>query len=118
MAEGFAQIKLSNSYSIYSAGVEAHGLNPKSVKVMSEVGIDISSQTSKSITDDEIFQYDLVVTLCGDAMDRCPSLLSNDRKHIHWDLRDPARAKGTDEEVLDVYRFVRDQINKKIDSLK
>ena len=118
MAEGFAQMKLSNRYSIYSAGVEAHGLNPKSVKVMSEVGIDISSQNSKSITDDEIFQYDLVVTLCGDAMDRCPLLLSNGEKHIHWDLRDPARAKGTDEEVLDVYRFVRDQINKKIDSLK
>ena len=118
MAEGFARMRISNNYSIHSAGVEAHGLNPKSVDVMSEVGIDISSQISTSITDDKIFQYDMVVTLCGDAMDRCPSLLSDSKKHIHWDLRDPARAKGTDEEVLDVYRFVRDEINKKIDLLK
>ena len=118
MAEGFARMRLSDNYSIHSAGVEAHGLNPKSVEVMSEVGINISSQISKFIREDQLLQYDLVVTLCGDAMDRCPSLLADGIKHIHWDLRDPARAKGTDIEVLDVYRSTRDEISKKMDSLE
>ena len=118
MAEGFARVRLSDNYSIHSAGVEAHGLNPKSVEVMNELGIDISSHSSKSIKENEFFQYDLVVTLCGDAMDRCPSLSENNIKHLHWDLRDPAQAKGTDIEVLDVYRSIRDEISKKMGSLE
>jgi len=116
MAEGFAKIKISNQYNIHSAGVEAHGINPIAVKVMKEVEIDISNQHSNSILDRELIQYDIVVTLCGDAKDRCLSL-SNHNNHIHWGLKDPANATGSDEEVINFYRKIRDQIKHKIDSL-
>mgnify|MGYP001102933474 FL=1 len=116
MAEGFSKIKLYNKYKIYSAGVEAHGLNPKAVSVMREIGIDISNQQSKSISNDELFQYDIIVTLCGDARDRCPTLIG-EQHNIHWGLKDPAKATGTNKEIMDTYRNVRDQISSNIDSL-
>ena len=116
MAEGFAKNKIADQYNIHSAGVEAHGINPIAVKVMSEVGIDISNHHSNSILDSELIQYDTVVTLCGDAKDRCP-ILSNHNNHIHWGLEDPASATGSDKEVIDFYRKIRDQIKHKINSL-
>ena len=116
MAEGFARTKLSEIFRIYSAGVEAHGLNPKAVSVMHEIGIDISNQQSKSISNDELFQYDIIVTLCGDARDRCPALIG-EQHNIHWGLKDPAKATGTNKEIMDTYRNVRDQISSNIDSL-
>ena len=109
MAEGFAKSLLNEKYTIFSAGVEAHGLNPKAVEVMNEKGIDISKQESSKITNDQLSNYNLIVTLCGDARDRCP-ILADIQKNIHWDLEDPAKAKGTDDEVMEVYRKVRDQI--------
>ena len=110
MAEGFAKnLNIDGKYQIHSAGVEAHGLNPLAVEVMKELGIDISNQHSRKIKDEDLFHYDLVITLCGDARDRCPLLTSN-TKNIHWDLQDPANAKGSDEEIISTYRKVRDQI--------
>ena len=116
MAEGFAKIKLNQKFKIFSAGIEAHGINSNAVIVMKEMGINISSQQSKNIVEDEFFQYDLIVTLCGDARDRCP-VLSNKNNHIHWRLEDPANASGSDEDIIGIYRKVRDQINKNIDTL-
>tara|TARA_Y100001970_G_C14237259_1_gene862593 strand:- start:941 stop:1294 length:354 start_codon:yes stop_codon:yes gene_type:complete len=109
MAEGFAKSLLNEKYTIFSAGVEAHGLNPKAVEVMNEKGIDISKQESSKITNDQLSNYNFIVTLCGDARDRCP-ILADIQKNIHWDLEDPAKSKGTDDEVMEVYRKVRDQI--------
>ena len=116
MAEGFANIKLNKKFKIYSAGVEAHGLNPRAVKVMDEIGIDISSQESKTVSNDELFQYDIIVTLCGSARERCPALV-RDKRNIHWGLDDPANATGTEKEIMDIYRDVRDKISCNIDSL-
>ncbi len=116
MAEGFAHIKLNKKFKIYSAGVEAHGLNLNAVSVMKEVGVDISNQKSKSISEDELSNYNLIITLCGDARDRCPVLIG-DQRNIHWGLEDPANATGTEKEIMDVYRKVRDQISINIDSL-
>ena len=116
MAEGFANLKLNKAFKIYSAGVEAHGLNPRAVKAMDEIGIDISGQQSQSISENELSEYNLIVTLCGDARDRCPVLLG-DQRNIHWGLEDPANATGTEKEIMDVYRRVRDQISSNIDSL-
>ena len=116
MAEGFAKNKIADQYNIHSAGVEAHGINPIAVEVMSEVGIDISNHQSNSILDSELIQYDTVVTLCGDAKDRCP-ILSNHNNHIHWGLEDSASATGSDEEIINFYRKIRDQIKHKINSL-
>ena len=109
MAEGFAKIKLDKKYKIYSAGVEAHGLNPNAISVMREVGIDITTQESTKISSDELSDYDFIVTLCGDARDRCPILIDN-QKNIHWDLEDPANAKGSEDEIMSIYRNVRDKI--------
>ena len=116
MAEGVARIKLNEKFKIYSAGVEAHGLNLNAVSVMKEVGVDISNQKSKSISEDELSNYNLIITLCGDARDRCPVLIG-DQRNIHWGLEDPANATGTEKEIMDVYRKVRDQISINIDSL-
>ena len=116
MAEGFAKNKSNFNYKIYSAGVEAHGLNSTAIKVMSELGIDISNQQSKSISEDELSQYDIIITLCGSAKDRCP-ILSKQMNHTHWDLEDPAKARGREKEILDIYRKIRDQIQDKINLL-
>jgi len=116
MAEGFAKIQLDKKYKIYSAGVEAHGLNPNAISAMKEVGIDITTQESTKISSDELSEYDFIVTLCGDARDRCPILIDN-QKNIHWDLEDPANAKGSEDEIMSIYRNVRDKISINMNTL-
>lgn len=82
MAEGLARNILDLSWHVASAGIEAHGLNPLAVQVMAEIGIDISQQTSTVIDLGYLRQCDLVVTLCGDARDRCPVIPAT-VKRIH-----------------------------------
>lgn len=113
MAEGFGKKYLGDEYNVYSAGVEAHGLNPRAVKVMAEAGIDISQQTSDIIDPELLNQADYVITLCGDARDRCP-LTPSHVKRDHWGFEDPARAEGSEEEQLKVFRRVRDEIEERI----
>ncbi|EEI20060.1 arsenate reductase (thioredoxin) [Lentilactobacillus buchneri ATCC 11577] len=116
MAEGFAKKLLNDSWHVESAGIEKHGLNPLAVKVMSEKKIDISRNQSKLIDRAYLNQCDLVVTLCGDARDRCPVTPPTVEKR-HWPLRDPAQAHGSNLEVLDAFRQVRDQIEKRVAAL-
>lgn len=116
MAEGFARKLLGSDWQVASAGIEAHGLNPLAIKVMAEKGIDISHNQSKLIDPDYLANCDLVVTLCGDARDRCPVTPSSVRK-LHWPLPDPAQATGTHAEVLTVFRQVRDEIEAAISTL-
>lgn len=97
MAEGFAKKFLGNLWEVRSAGVEAHGLNPHAVKVMEEIGIDISNQKSELIDSNFLDHATLAVTLCGDARDRCPVTPPSVRR-AHWGFEDPAKAEGTDEE--------------------
>ncbi|KRN59676.1 Arsenate reductase [Pediococcus inopinatus] len=113
MAEGFAKQILGSDWQVESAGIEKHGLNPLAVQVMAEKGIDISKQTSKLIDMDYLMHADLVVTLCGDARDRCPITPPSVRK-LHWPLQDPAQATGDKEAVLNVFREVRDEIQERI----
>ncbi len=117
MAEGFAQEILGDQWQIASAGLETHGLNPMAVKVMAEKGIDISDHRSKLIDPDYLNHSDYVVTLCGDARDRCP-VVSADVVKIHWPLIDPAQATGTDAEKLAVFRAVRDEIEQRMIDFK
>lgn len=112
MAEGFAKKYLTN-WHIESAGIEAHGLNPKAVKAMAEVGIDISDQTSNVIDPATLNQATLVVTLCGDAADKCP-VTPPTVKREHWGFDDPAKAKGTEMEKWLVFQQVRDAIETRI----
>lgn len=113
MAEGWAKKYLSNDWNVYSAGIEAHGLNPKAVQAMSEVGIDISGQTSDIIDPQLLNRSDLVITLCGDAADKCP-VTPPQVKREHWGFDDPAKAQGTDEEKWAVFQRVRDQVGGRI----
>ncbi|NPV53207.1 MAG: arsenate reductase (thioredoxin) [Firmicutes bacterium] len=116
MAEGFARALSGDNWEIYSAGIEPAGLNRRAIEVMREVGIDISMQTSDPIEPELLKKMDLVVTLCGDAEERCPMTPPKVRR-IHWPLPDPAKAKGTDEEIMAQFRRVRDEIRKRVEEL-
>lgn len=116
MAEGFARQILPADWRIASAGIETHGLNPLAVKVMAEKGLDISNYQSKLIDPQYLQTCDIVVTLCGDARDRCPVVPATVTK-IHWPLLDPAQATGTETERLAVFRQVRDEIAERIQVL-
>lgn len=116
MAEGFARHLAPKGWQIASAGIERHGLNPLAVQVMAERGIDISRQQSKCIDQEYLRHCDLVVTLCGDARDKCPMTPPSVAKQ-HWPLRDPTQAIGSDAEVLAVFREVRDEIEIRVEQL-
>lgn len=113
IAEGFAKKLLPTDWTVKSAGIEAHGLNPKAVKAMQEVQIDITTQTSDVIDPQILNQATLVVTLCGDAADKCP-VTPPHVKREHWGFTDPAKATGTEEEKWAVFQEVRDAIKKRI----
>ncbi|MFS0728291.1 arsenate reductase (thioredoxin) [Paenibacillus sp. 1P07SE] len=113
MAEGFGHQHLGEDYDVYSAGIEAHGLNPKAVKAMAEKGIDISKQTSDIIDPEILNKADVVITLCGDANDKCPMTPPHVTRY-HWGFDDPAKATGTEEEKWAVFQRVRDQIDARI----
>ena len=116
MAEGYGKGLLKDQYECRSAGVEKHGLNPYAVEAMAEDGIDISQQKSKLIDLDYFNSADLIVTLCGDARDRC-SVIPPQAQSVHWPLPDPAQAKGTPEQKMVVFRQVRDEIKKRVAKL-
>lgn len=116
MAEGFARQYFGQQWRIASAGIETHGLNPRAVQVMAEKGIDISQYHSKLIDIDYLNSSDLVVTLCGDARDRCPVTPPTVKKQ-HWPLPDPAQAQGSEAEILTVFRQVRDEIERRVQEL-
>ena len=108
MAEGWAKALKSGSIEAHSAGMEPKGLHPLAVKVMAEAGVDISRQKSKHVRALAI-QFDFIVTLCDNAKESCP-LSPGKARIVHRDFADPAAAQGTQEEVLAVFRRVRDQI--------
>jgi arsenate reductase len=109
MAEGWAKHLLGDRVDAYSAGVETHGLNPRAVQVMAEAGVDISGQRSQEVDEFLDLAPDLVVTVCDNAAERCPVLPGSPRT-VHHSFRDPAGAHGSENEVLPVFRSVRDEI--------
>ncbi len=117
MAEGFAKKMLPKNMEIFSAGLEPKGVHPMAIKVMQEVGIDISQQRSKNISEVPIDKIDLVVTLCGDAAERCP-IFPGKVKRIHWELEDPAKAQGSQEEIIKIFRKVREIIKSYMENEK
>ena len=119
MTEGFLRHHLSRlgfpeaAAVVRSAGLEIHGLNPLAVKVMGESGRDISGHRSKSL---ELYlndQFDYIITVCDHAAEHCPTF-PGQAKRLHWPFDDPAKAVGSESEVLDEFRRVRDQIEQKI----
>lgn len=117
MAEGFTRKMFPKNMEIFSAGLEPKGVHPMAVKVMQEVGIDISRQRSKNISEVPIDKIDLVVTLCGDAAERCP-VFPGKVKRIHWEIEDPAKTRGSDKEIAIAFRKARDKIKSYMENEK
>ena len=117
IAEGIAQNIFDSNYYIESAGIDKDGVNPNAIQTLKEIEIDISDYKSKTIDLNQLNQFDLIITLCGDAKDKCP-ILEDSVKHIHWDLKDPAKFQGTDLEIIAYFRNTRDLIVAKIKELK
>ena len=120
MAEGWTKHLKADVLTAYSAGVETHGLNPMAVKVMAEVGIDISNNVSKLVADlPADLEFDYVVTVCGNAHENCPYFPAKTRvKHVGFDDPPFLTKDMTDEDaILDVYRRVRDEIRTFVETL-
>lgn len=113
MADGLINHDFAGQIEAFSAGTEPHGLNPRAVEVMQEIGIDISGNRSDHISKYEGQNFDYVFTLCGDANDKCP-LFFGGVKRLHIGFEDPPRATGTEEEIINVYRRVRDEIRQQL----
>jgi len=109
IAEGYLRHFAGNKADIYSAGVETHGVNPKAIATMREDGIDISNHTSNNITAYHGIDFDVVITVCDNAKERCPFFPSKAKKY-HHNFSDPAKAIGTEEEINQQFIQVRQQI--------
>lgn len=116
MAEGWARVMGGNGFVVQSAGIEAHGKNPRAIAVMAEAGIDISGQESTIVSDGMIGDANVVVTVCGHADELCPVLPPSVKK-IHWPLSDPARATGTEDEIMEAFRSTRDEVRTRVADL-
>ncbi|MBA9086393.1 thioredoxin type arsenate reductase [Fontibacillus solani] len=115
MADGLLTTIGGERFEVLSAGLEAHGLNQRAVQVMQEIGIDISKNRSEVIDSDILKRADYIVTLCGHADEHCPVVNNPSATRWHWGFDDPAQAKGTDEEIMDEFRQVRDAIRDRIE---
>lgn len=109
MAEGFLRHMAGDKFEVFSAGVKPTQVNPLAIKVMVEVGVDISKRRSKSAMEFIGEKFDYVITVCDNARQTCP-VFPGEYEKFHWDLEDPAIALGTEEEKLNVFRKTRDQI--------
>ena len=114
MAEGFLRDFAGDIFDVFSAGVSPASVNPYAVRVMSETGIDISHQKSKSTGDFKDIHFDYVITVRDNARQSCP-LFPGEYRKIHWDIKDPAGAKGSAEEIMDIFRSSRDRVKKEIE---
>ena len=113
MAEGLVNHYLGDRFEAFSAGTEATRVNPIAILVLTELGIDISHQRSKTLDEFDGQQFDFVITLCGDANDKCPLFFGGvQRVHIGFD--DPSRFRGDSRETLNEFRRVRDEIRARL----
>jgi arsenate reductase len=109
MAEGIANHLLGDRIEAFSAGTEASFVNSRAIAVLREIGIDISDHRSKNVDEFAGERFDLTITLCGDAQERCP-LFSGGGERVHIGFADPAKATGSEEEIMEAFRRVRDEI--------
>ncbi|MDP2995089.1 MAG: arsenate reductase ArsC [Anaerolineales bacterium] len=117
MAEAFLRKYGASQFEPFSAGLEPKGLNPLTVRVMEEIGFDMSGHRSKGIDEylgKEHFQY--LVTVCHDAEQNCPRVWPGVNQRLHWSFENPAAFEGSEEEMLEKFRQVRDQIQEKVRS--
>jgi len=113
MAEGWLRHLGGERFTAFSAGIEAHGKNPRAIAVMAETGVDISAQASEILDLDLLKAIDLLVTVCGHTDSHCPTIPTCCRKE-HWPFDDPAQAHGSEEAIMAEFRRVRDQIRARV----
>ena len=109
IAHGFLAAMTAGKAHVYSAGVETHGVNPKAITTMKEIGIDISHHSSNNITEYFGIDFDYVITVCDNAKERCPYFPTKAVK-LHYNFPDPAKAVGTEEQINEQFRSVRSMI--------
>lgn len=115
MAEAFMRKYAGDHFNVFSAGLEPKGINAYTVRVMEEAGIDMGDHRSKSIKEylgKEAFQY--LITVCSNAEQNCPTVWPGVNERLYWPFDDPAAATGSEEEVLAVFRRVRDEIEARV----
>ena len=106
IAHGYLQQFAGNKATIYSAGIETHGVNPRVIAIMKEDGIDISGHTSNNIDEYTSVPFNFIITVCDHAKENCPYFPS-DAQRFHYNFPDPAKATGTEEEIMQQFRAVR-----------
>lgn len=116
MAEGWARHFAPAWLEVDSAGIEAHGKNPRAIAVMAEAGVDISGQESTRLSAAMLQRADYLVTVCGHADEHCPAVPPGTRKE-HWPLSDPAKATGNEEEIMAIFRTTRDEVRRRVQDL-
>ena len=116
MAEGWTRELGGEGVAVESAGIEAHGKNPRAIGVMQEAGVDISGQESTVVTEEMLGRADIVVTVCGHADEQCPALPPGVPK-VHWPLTDPAKASGSEDEILGEFRATREEVKRRVGDL-
>ncbi len=116
MAEGWTRHIGGERVEAQSAGIEAHGKNPRAIAIMADAGIDISGQESTIVSDTMLERADIVVTVCGHADEQCPVLPPGVEK-IHWPLSDPAKATGTEEQIMRAFSETRDEVERRVRTL-
>jgi arsenate reductase len=109
MAHGYLQHFGGNKVTVYSAGVETHGVNPKAIEIMKNDGIDISHHTSNNVLEYQGVDFDFVITVCDNAKERCPYFPSK-ALTFHYNFPDPAKATGSNEEIRREFEQVRELI--------
>lgn len=106
IAEGFLRHYAGEKANVYSAGVETHGVNPLAILIMKEVGINLSNHTSNHVDEYINIDFDFIITVCDNAKERCPYFPTKAEK-FHYNFPDPAKASGTEEEIVNEFRRVR-----------
>ncbi len=109
IADGYLKLFAGDRADIYSAGIETHGVNPRAIAVMSEDGIDISQNTSNNVNEYSEVNFGVVLTVCDNANERCPIFPSHAKK-FHHNFPDPAKVVGSEEEIMNQFRTVREMI--------
>ena len=109
IAHGYLNYFAANKVWVYSAGIETHGVNPKAIAIMKEDGIDISNHTSNNVDEYKNIDFDFVITVCDNAKENCPYFPTKAKK-FHQNFPDPAKATGTEEQIMNEFRRVREMI--------
>ena len=111
IAEGYLRLFAGDKAKIYSAGIETHGVNPRAIEIMKRDGVDISDHTSNNVNEYLDIDFDYVITVCDNAQENCPYFPSKAIK-LHYDFPDPAKATGTEDQIMEKFYDVREMIRK------